>query len=145
MNKLWQKKYQLDKVIEQYTVGDDHVLDMYLAPYDCIASKAHASMLKKMGLISSEEAKSLHEELDKIIDSIEKGDFIILPEQEDCHTVIESILTNRLGDLGKKIHTARSRNDQVLTAMRLYVKNEMKLCEKLIEEFVSSIRKFEKK
>ena len=145
MSKLWQKKYELDKTIEQYTVGEDYVWDMYLAPYDCIASKAHASMLEKIGLISKKEAKSLHEELDKIIDSIENGEFVILPEQEDCHTVIESILIDRLGDLGKKIHTARSRNDQVLTAMRLYVKNEMKLCEKLIDDFVSSIRKFEKK
>ena len=145
MSKLWQKKYELDKTIEQYTVGEDYVWDMYLAPYDCIASKAHASMLEKIGLISEKEAKSLHEELDEIIDSIENGEFVILPEQEDCHTVIESILTDRLGDLGKKIHTARSRNDQVLTAMRLYVKNEMKLCEKLISNFVSSIRKFEKK
>lgn len=142
MSKLWQKKYELDKAIEKYTVGKDYVWDLLLAPFDCIASKAHASMLCKIGVLSEVELEKLHIELDKIIELIDSGEFEILPEQEDCHTAIETILTNELGDLGKKIHTARSRNDQVLTAMRLYVKDQMGICKQLIDEFSESIREF---
>jgi argininosuccinate lyase len=145
VSKLWQKKYELNKTIEQYTVGKDYLWDVLLAPFDCKASKVHAAMLGRIGILSKKEVGKLHVELDKILEAIDKGKFIILPEQEDCHTAIEDILTERLGDLGKKIHTARSRNDQVLTAMRLYVKEEMKICEKLCDEVIVSVGKFAKK
>ena len=94
MSKLWQKIYQLDKIIESYTVGNDFVLDQELAAYDCMASKAHAGMLGKLGLLSKEEVEKLTRELDKIISMVNKGDFKILPEQEDCHTAIENILVH---------------------------------------------------
>lgn len=142
MSKLWQKKYDLDKIIEAYTVGDDYVLDQKLAYYDCLASKAHADMLGRIGVLSSEEAEKLNQELDVIISKIDKGGFVILPEQEDCHTAIESLLIQSLGDLGKKIHTARSRNDQVLVAMRLYLKDQISDCNNLCKELIDTIHAF---
>lgn len=142
MSKLWQKTYQLDKIIESYTVGNDFVLDQKLAAYDCLASKAHAAMLGKLGILSSEEVAKLIKELDSIISMINKGDFKILPEQEDCHTAIENMLIHRLGDLGKKIHTARSRNDQVLVAMRLYLKDQISICNDLCEKLIDTINSF---
>ncbi len=144
MSKLWQKTYQLDKIIEAYTVGDDFILDQKLAYYDCLASKAHADMLGKMGVLSGEETDKLNQELDAIISLIKKGDFKILPEQEDCHTAIESLLTQRLGDLGKKIHTARSRNDQVLVAMRLYLKDQIDNCMSLCNDLMDAIESFKR-
>ena len=107
MSKLWQKKYELNKTIEQYTVGKDYLWDVFLAPFDCKASKVHATMLGRIGILSKEEVEKLNIELDKILKTIDAGKFAILPEQEDCHTAIEAILTDRLGDLGKKIHTGR--------------------------------------
>ena len=145
MSKLWQKKYELNKTIEQYTVGKDYLWDVFLAPFDCKASKVHATMLGRIGILSKEEVEKLNIELDKILKTIDAGKFTILPEQEDCHTAIEAILTDRLGDLGKKIHTGRSRNDQVLTAMRLYVKDEMGICKKLCDEVIVSVGEFSKK
>ena len=145
MSKLWQKKYELNKTIEQYTVGKDYLWDVLLAPFDCKASKVHATMLGRIGILSKEEVEKLNIELDKILKTIDAGKFTILPEQEDCHTAIEAILTDRLGDLGKKIHTGRSRNDQVLTAMRLYVKDEMGICKKLCDEVIVSVGEFSKK
>ena len=145
MSKLWQKKYELNKTIEQYTVGKDYLWDVFLAPFDCKASKVHATMLGRIGILSKEEVEKLNIELDKILKTIDAGKFTILPEQEDCHTAIEAILTDRLGDLGKKIHTGRSRNDQVLTAMRLYVKEEMGICKRLCDEVIVSVGKFSKK
>ncbi len=144
MSKLCQKTYQLDKIIEAYTVGDDFILDQKLAYYDCLASKAHADMLGKMGVLSGEETDKLNQELDAIISLIKKGDFKILPEQEDCHTAIESLLTQRLGDLGKKIHTARSRNDQVLVAMRLYLKDQIDNCMSLCNDLMDAIESFKR-
>ena len=142
MSKLWQKKYELNKTIEQYTVGKDYLWDVLLAPFDCKASKVHATMLGRIGILSKEEVEKLNIELDKILKTIDAGKFTILPEQEDCHTAIEAILTDRLGDLGKKIHTGRSRNDQVLTAMRLYVKEQLNLCDKLSREIACSLEDF---
>ena len=124
MTKLWQKEYTLDKLVEKYTIGNDPVLDLELLPYDCRASKAHAAMLHKIGIISESECKHLVDGLDNILDMFEQGKFIIKQDQEDYHTAIEVFLTSTLGDVGKKIHTARSRNDQVLTALRLYTKEK---------------------
>ena len=124
--KLWDKGFSTDQKIDHFTVGNDRELDLHLAKYDVIASKAHAKMLGKIGLLSREETRSLVEELDRIaVASIETGDFVIEDAFEDMHSKIEFMLTEKLGDTGKKIHTARSRNDQVLVAMHLYLKDEL--------------------
>ncbi|MEX0272963.1 MAG: argininosuccinate lyase [Flavobacteriaceae bacterium] len=123
--KLWDKGTTTHKKIDHFTVGNDREWDMVLAKYDVIASKAHARMLAQVGLISKAEADSLVKELDGIARSIEKGSFTIEDDFEDMHSKIEFLLTVRLGDVGKKIHTARSRNDQVLVAMHLYLKDEL--------------------
>ncbi len=123
--KLWDKGFSTDKKIDHFTVGNDRALDLHLAKYDVIASKAHAKMLGKIGLLTPEETIALTDELDRIGTSIEKGEFKIEDSFEDMHSKIEFLLTLRLGDTGKKIHTARSRNDQVLVAMHLYLKDEL--------------------
>jgi argininosuccinate lyase len=123
--KLWDKGFNTDKKIDHFTVGNDRELDLVLAKYDVIASKAHAKMLGKVGLVTKDESKALVTELDVIAKSIEKGEFTIEDSFEDMHSKIEFLLTEKLGDTGKKIHTARSRNDQVLVAMHLYLKDEL--------------------
>ncbi|WP_420603957.1 argininosuccinate lyase [Flagellimonas sp.] len=123
--KLWDKGFSTDKKIDHFTVGNDRELDLLLAKYDVIASKAHAKMLSKVGLITEEETKKLVKELDNITRCIEDGVFTIEDDFEDMHSKIEFVLTQRLGDTGKKIHTARSRNDQILVAMQLYLINEL--------------------
>ncbi len=123
--KLWDKGYSTDKKIDHFTVGNDRELDLVLAKFDIIASLAHAKMLGKIGLLTSEETLELVRELENIGQSIEEGKFIIEDTFEDVHSKIEFILTEKLGDTGKKIHTARSRNDQVLVAMQLYLKEEL--------------------
>ncbi|CAM4112431.1 argininosuccinate lyase [Zobellia roscoffensis] len=123
--KLWDKGFSTDKKIDHFTVGNDRELDLQLAKYDVIASQAHAKMLGKIGLLTKEETNSLVKELDAIANTIEKGEFVIEDSFEDMHSKIEYVLTEKLGDTGKKIHTARSRNDQVLVAMHLYLKNEL--------------------
>ncbi len=123
--KLWDKGFSTDKKIDHFTVGNDRELDLVLAKYDVIASKAHAKMLGKIGLLTSEETQALCAELDKITKTIAEGTFTIEDSFEDMHSKIEYVLTEKLGDTGKKIHTARSRNDQVLVAMHLYLKNEL--------------------
>lgn len=123
--KLWDKGFNTDKKIDHFTVGNDRELDLVLAKYDVMASTAHAKMLSKVGLISNDEGKALVEELDVISKSIEKGQFTIEDDFEDMHSKIEFLLIEKLGDTGKKIHTARSRNDQVLVAMQLYLKDEL--------------------
>ncbi|MEA1963749.1 MAG: argininosuccinate lyase [Candidatus Aerophobetes bacterium] len=143
--KLWGKEYKLNKKVEDFTVGDDYILDQKLLKYDCLASIAHAKMLGKIGILKKEEVQSLVEELNNIIDLDKRGKFKILKEQEDCHTAVENYLTEKLGDSGKKIHTARSRNDQVLTALRLYYKEELTECERLVNELITRVREFIKK
>ena len=123
--KLWDKGFSTDKKIDHFTVGNDRELDLLLAKYDVIASKAHAKMLAKVGLLSEEEGKQLVKELEVIAKSIAKGEFTIEDDFEDMHSKIEFLLIQKLGDTGKKIHTARSRNDQVLVAMQLYIKDEL--------------------
>ena len=123
--KLWDKGFSTDKKIDHFTVGNDRELDLLLAKYDVIASKAHAKMLGNIGLLTLKETNSLVNELENIAKTIENGTFTIEDSFEDMHSKIEFLLTLRLGDAGKKIHTARSRNDQVLVAMHLYLKNEL--------------------
>ena len=123
--KLWDKGLKLDTLVEEYTVGNDPELDLGLLVYDCRASIAHANMLGNIGVLKKQEVQKLTKELKRIEKMAESGKFLIKQHQEDGHTAIEEELTKRLGNLGKKIHTARSRNDQVLTALRLYVKDAL--------------------
>ncbi|MBL7473345.1 argininosuccinate lyase [Robertkochia sediminum] len=124
--KLWDKGISTDEKTDQFTVGQDREFDLLLVKYDIQASIAHAQMLAKVGLITNEEGKALEEELLAIGEQVAQGDFTIEKEFEDMHSKIEFLLTERLGDTGKKVHTARSRNDQVLVAMQLYLKDELK-------------------
>jgi len=123
--KLWQKETPTNQKIDHFTVGKDREYDLVLAPYDCIASKAHARMLGKIGLLSTLETEQLIKDLDAIQKTAEEGSFTIEEEFEDMHSKIEFLLTKKLGDTGKKIHTARSRNDQVLVALQLFLKEAL--------------------
>jgi argininosuccinate lyase len=139
--KIWEKGYQLDQVIETFMTGDDPLLDHALITYDCLGSMAHAKMLKKIGILTGEECDQLVQELGSLIQLTDEGKFKILPEDEDVHTAVENALVVKLGDIGKKLHTARSRNDQILLDMRLYMKNQilqittdvLKACETLCQ------------
>ena len=124
--KLWDKGFSTDKKIDLFTVGNDRELDLVLAKYDVIGSLAHAKMLHKIGLLSADEMKLVEKELDAISSLIQQGDFIIEESFEDVHSKVEYLLTEKLGDTGKKIHTARSRNDQVLVDVHLYLRDEIK-------------------
>lgn len=139
MTKLWQDK-KLDKKIEKFTVGNDYLLDKKLLKYDCIASVAHSKMLKRIEILKEEEQKKLEKELNNIIELDKNGKFEIKIEDEDCHTAIENYLTKKLGELGKKIHTCRSRNDQVVAALKLYEKDEVNDVIKLVNKLVSSLK-----
>ncbi|UCH72416.1 MAG: argininosuccinate lyase [Thermoplasmatales archaeon] len=143
--KLWQKRYILNEKIEKFTVGNDHILDQKLVKYDCTASIAHAKMLKKIGILTSAECDKIIMILYKTITLNENKSFLIDQQDEDCHTAIENYLVKKLGDVGKKIHTARSRNDQVLTALRLYYKDEMKTIVKLVDTLVDKLNNFKDK
>ncbi|MEK6967823.1 MAG: lyase family protein [Nanoarchaeota archaeon] len=125
MTKLWQKKAKLDNEIEKFTVGSDFLIDNYLVPYDVDASKAHAHMLSRIGILTAKESKQLCKELDRFEQLHRTGKIILTQQDEDCHTAIENYLTKKLGNVGKKIHTGRSRNDQSLTAIRLFVRKEL--------------------
>jgi argininosuccinate lyase len=120
--KLWQTADSLDKRIEAFTIGNDPVLDHELIPFDCQATIAHVTMLREIGILTPEEGGQLTASLEELVSLHAAGKFHIRPDQEDGHTAIEEFLTGRHGDTGKKVHTGRSRNDQVLTAVRLYEK-----------------------
>ncbi len=126
MAKLWQKEnQQTDAIIEQFTIGNDPVYDLQLARYDVMGSLAHITMLEHVGLLPSEELEPLCLELKNILDTIEDGTFVIEEGMEDVHSQIEYLLTQKLGDLGKKIHAGRSRNDQVLVDLKLFMRAEI--------------------
>ncbi|MDG1397863.1 MAG: argininosuccinate lyase [Polaribacter sp.] len=125
--KLWDKGFSIDKQIENFTVGNDREIDLHIAKYDVKASLAHAIMLESIGIISNDELTKLKKGLNELATDIENGTFTIEDSFEDVHSKIEWELTNKLGEVGKKIHTARSRNDQVLVALQLYYKDNLKL------------------
>ncbi|TWO33344.1 argininosuccinate lyase [Seonamhaeicola sediminis] len=125
--KLWDKGISIDNKIEQFTVGNDREIDIHIAKYDVIASKAHAKMLQSIGVLSAKELEQLLEGLNVLAKQIEEGTFVIDEQFEDVHSKIEYELTKTLGEIGKKIHTARSRNDQVLVACHLYYKENLEL------------------
>ncbi len=137
--KLWDKGAPLNEQVEAFTVGEDYLLDALLVPYDCAASKAHAQMLAGAGILDETELADLLAGLDEIVRLHAAGEFVIRPADEDCHTAIESFLTDKYGQAGKKIHTARSRNDQVLTAMRLYEKDALADIASAIDELIGAI------
>ena len=120
MAKLWQKDYSLDSLIETFTVGRDYILDMELLPADCTASLAHATMLATVGLLPDGDLSSLSRGIRSVLDEFENGTYTIRRSDEDGHTALENRLCEICGEAGKKIHTGRSRNDQVITALRLY-------------------------
>lgn len=125
MVKLWDKGYELEEGIEQFTVGGDYLLDHDLIEWDVAASIAHAQMLKKIKILTPGEFDKLKKSLLEILENYKKGTFTIHMSDEDVHTAIENYLTEKLGPIGKKIHTARSRNDQVLVDTRLYTKDKL--------------------
>jgi argininosuccinate lyase len=123
MSKLWDKGIDLDSLIEEFTVGDDHLLDRRLVVADCLASLAHAKMLHAIGILTAAEFDSLSGELAAIVRLDHEGEFPVRRQDEDCHSAIENHLVEALGEVGKKIHTGRSRNDQVIAALRLYTRS----------------------
>ena len=123
--KLWDKGFSTDKKIDLFTVGNDRELDLILAKYDVIGNLAHAKMLHKIGLLTAEEISNLEVALKAILKTIDAGEFTIEDSFEDVHSKVEFLLTEKLGDTGKKIHTARSRNDQVLVDVHLYLKDAL--------------------
>jgi argininosuccinate lyase len=138
--KLWQKNKDAAAIVTQFTVGKDRDMDAYLAAYDVLGSLAHVKMLQKIGLLTQAEAVALCKELQSIYGEIEKGNFPLRPEMEDIHSQVEWELTQRLGEPGKKVHMARSRNDQVLVDIRLFLRDEI---ESLVEAVYSLFSTFQ--
>lgn len=124
--KLWEKNFEINKEIERFTVGRDREMDLYLAKYDVLGSMAHITMLESIGLLEKEELQPLLAELKNIYHLAEKGEFTIEDGVEDVHSQVEMLLTEKLGDLGKKIHSGRSRNDQVLVDLKLFTRHQLK-------------------
>ncbi|MCK5822048.1 MAG: argininosuccinate lyase [Bacteroidales bacterium] len=142
--KLWEKGYNPDKQIENFTVGKDPILDMELLPYDIQGSIAHAAVLCDAGVLKINEKEEIVSALEDLHSLWSGGKFSIKTEDEDGHTAIENYLTEKLGDLGKKIHTARSRNDQVITAMRLYEKDQLNLIAQKSKILINNFEAFSK-
>ena len=124
-SKLWEKSVTVDHDVETYTVGRDREMDLYLAPFDILGSMAHITMLKSIGLLEKSELETLLNELREIYKIAEKGEFVIEEGIEDVHSQVELMLTRRLGDIGKKIHSGRSRNDQVLVDLKLFIRSRI--------------------
>ncbi len=120
MGKLWQKDYSLNKLMEEFTVGRDFELDQNLVISDCLASSAHGKMLNSIGILTDDELESIQKGLKEVVNLSTRNCFTITLSDEDCHTAIENYLVSTIGEAGKKIHTGRSRNDQIITALRLY-------------------------
>ena len=136
--KLWQKNILSEdgeKEVETFTVGKDREMDMYLAAFDVLGSLAHIEMLESVGLLTKDELSQLQQELKNIYQQIQKGEFKLQDDVEDIHSQVELLLTQKLGDTGKKIHSARSRNDQVLVDVKLFLRNEL-------EELVKTMQRF---
>ena len=133
--KLWQKNIESLKEVEQFTVGNDREMDLYLASFDVLGSLAHTHMLETVGLLTKDELQQLQKELKNIYTQIKKGAFRLQDDVEDIHSQVELLLTQKLGDTGKKIHSARSRNDQVLVDIKLFLRNEL-------QEIVATVQPF---
>lgn len=125
-NKLWEKDFEVNAEIERFTVGKDRDMDLYLAKYDVLGSMAHVTMLESIGLIGKDELPAILDELKNIYAVCERGEFVIEDGVEDVHSEVEMMLTRKLGDMGKKIHSGRSRNDQVLVDLKLFTRAALK-------------------
>jgi argininosuccinate lyase len=136
---LWDKDQSVDSAVLAFSAGDEYMLDSRLVPYDCLASRAHARMLHKIGVLTKTEARGLDQGLREIQRLHAENRFPISREQEDCHTAIEEWLISHVGEAGEKIHLGRSRNDQVLAAIRLYQKHSLKQVGKLLGRFKSAL------
>jgi argininosuccinate lyase len=137
--KLWSKGFEADKSVERFTVGRDRELDLKLAEYDVVASMAHIRMLQSIGLLEQSELDVLLNEMDAILTTINAGDFVIEEGVEDIHSQIELMLTRKLGEVGKKIHSGRSRNDQVLVDLKLFFKHEISDIAKLTRQLFDTL------
>lgn len=139
--KLWQKGLEPSKEVDQFTVGNDRELDNALAPYDVLGSLAHVAMLVKIELLTQDEGSQLSTELKNVYDDIQKGGFSLPDDVEDIHSYVELLLTEKLGDTGKKIHAARSRNDQVLVDVKMYLRAEIEAIAGLVLEFFALLQR----
>ncbi len=143
--KLWEKNYEVNKEIDRFTVGKDREMDLYLAEYDVLGSMAHITMLESIGLLTADELRQLLAELKEIYAVCKRGDFVIEDGIEDVHSQVELMLTRKLGDIGKKIHSGRSRNDQVLVDMKLFTRQQLQdIVERTVVLFKELIAKSNK-
>ncbi len=144
-NKLWGRESSLDPLVEAFETKEDLLLDQKLLPYDVEGSLAHAKMLAKIGILEKDELTKLDKGLTEILELANKDKFNLQFGDEDIHTKIENYLTEKYGEVGKKIHTGRSRNDQILTALRLYSKIELEKIQKSVKELILTFKEFNKK
>lgn len=139
-NKLWEKNVEVNAAIERFTVGNDRELDLYLAKYDVLGSMAHIIMLESIGLLTADELAALLTELKAIYHLAEQGGFVIEEGVEDVHSQVELMLTRKLGDVGKKIHSGRSRNDQVLVDLKLFTRDRLRHVAEAVRELFSALQ-----
>ena len=140
MSKLWQKNSNVSALVEKFTIGNDQAMDTYLAPYDVLGSIAHTTMLAEVGLLTAQEQKQIKKALVEIYQKIQAGTFTLEPGVEDIHSQIELLLTESLGDIGKKIHSARSRNDQVLVDIKLFLRAELISLSAAVQSFFTLLQ-----
>ena len=145
MSTLWSKGTQATDLVEDFTVGNDRILDLRLARHDVLGSMAHIKMLESIGLLTAEELETLTAGLQTILDEIEAGTFVLEDDVEDIHSQVELLLTRRLGDIGKKIHSGRSRNDQVLVDIKLFLKEEVLRIREEVLGLFSTLQKLSEK
>lgn len=138
--KLWEKSVQVTDEIDRFTVGHDRELDLYLAPYDVLGSMAHVTMLHSIGLIADNELQPLLSELKKIYNLAREGKFVIEDDIEDVHSQVELMLTRSLGDMGKKIHSGRSRNDQVLVDLKLFTREKLREVAEAVRQLFTELQ-----
>lgn len=145
-DKLWTKNVAMTEEIEKFTVGRDREMDLYLAKYDVLGSMAHITMLQSINLLEEDELKVLLKELKAIYEQAERGEFVIEEGVEDVHSQVEMMLTRKLGDVGKKIHSGRSRNDQVLVDLKLFIRDQIKelagLVRNLFDELIEQSNRY---
>ena len=143
---IWTKKVRMTDEIEKFTIGRDREMDLYLAKYDVLGSMAHITMLQSIGLLTAEELDVLLKELRAIYEQAEKGEFVIEEGVEDVHSQVELMLTRKLGDIGKKIHSGRSRNDQVLVDLKLFIRDQIReiaqLTKQLFDELIQQSNRY---
>ena len=137
--KLWEKDFEINSEIERFTVGRDREMDLYLAPYDVLGSMAHITMLESIGLLGKDELPALLRELKAIYEQTQRGEFVIEDGIEDVHSQVELMLTRKLGDMGKKIHSGRSRNDQVLVDLKLFTRHQLQLVAEAVKDLFDQL------